>query len=396
MFEKIVLRSSENEPGISPGDLAEAMLFYGKVHLLLDIWSFKSLIDGIGIDQLLALIRHKRITAYYAEDMLLTRNEAQGWRELHWFDTAAISGKPGDKKPRQGNKGRLAMMLEMNGSAPKAAERLADQFLQHAHMGRLSSDHFVKGGVQAAAMSDLSNPEYVRACIQKVLVNTVGFEGFAGKLLYEIVPVGSKFVVQTNINFPQGNALRKSIDPTMEPISQGNLLNGILGARADISLAAFYGGDFRTSAAVSEIVQIRYAELLRRTGINTEDISHFHSVEFSNYPTIREVVNSKRRSFDEFLTLLDKSDKFREMAHRVEPDSHLVTEYIAEITKEGWISGVDAKIVRYLIVAAVEYKFGPSAGAVAAWVDLFLTEKILGPWRPNHFVQGKLKRFLDE
>jgi hypothetical protein len=109
----------------------------------------------------MALIRIGRITAYYAEDMLMTRNEVQGSRQVHWFDTGAISGKPGDERPRKGNKGRFAMMLEMNGSTPRDARRLADQFLEHAHMGRLSSDHFVNGGIQKAAMADLSNPEYV-------------------------------------------------------------------------------------------------------------------------------------------------------------------------------------------------------------------------------------------
>jgi hypothetical protein len=395
VFEKIVLRNSENQPGITPGDLAESLLFYQKVHVVLDINSFKFILDGIGMDRLLSLIRKKRITAYYAEDMLMTRNENQGSRQLHWFDSGSVSGKPGDEKPRKGNKGRLAMLLEMNGSTPRSAQKLSDQFLEFAHMGRLSSDHFVKGGIPAGAMSDLSNPEYVHACIRTVLKNTVGFDGYANNLVLEISPVGNKFIVQTNIDFNQGNALRKSIASALEPISEGNLLNGILSARADISLAAFYGGDFRTSAAISEIIQIRHAELLRRTGINADEISNFHSVELSNYPTIRDVINNKGRSFDEFLKLLDISDKFRDMVHRIEPDAKLVAEYVAEIKKEGWISSVDAKTVRYLIVAAVAFK-NETAGFAAAWADLFLTEKILAPWRPNHFVDGKLKPFLDK
>jgi hypothetical protein len=395
MFEKIVLRNSANASGITPGDLAESLLFYQKVHVLLDINSVKVLLDGIGIDRLMALIRNGRITAYYAEDILMTRNEMQGSRQVHWFDTGAISGKQGDEKPRKGNKGRFAMMLEMNGSTPRDARRLADQFLEHARMGRLSSDHFVKGGIQKAAMADLSNPEYVHGCIRTVLKNTVGFDAYAEKLAFQIIPVDDRFIVQTNVNFNQGNAIRKAIHPKLEAISVGNLLNGILSARADISLAAFYGGDFRTSADVSEIIQIRHAELLRRSGINADEISQFHRIELDNYPTIREVINTKGRSFDEFLKLLDKSDRFREMVHRIEPDAKLVTEYIAEISKEGWISSVDAKTVRYLIVAAIAFK-SEVAGFAAAWADLFLTEKILAPWRPNHFVDGELKPFLDK
>jgi hypothetical protein len=395
MFEKIVLRNSENTPGITPGDLAESLLFYQKVHVLFDINSVKPLLDGIGIDRLMALIRKGRITAYYAEDMLMTRHEMQGSRQLHWFDTGAISGKPGDEKPLKGGKGRLAMMLEMNGSNPRDARRISDQFLELARMGRLSSDHFVKGGIQKAAMADLLNPDYVRACIRSVLKNTVGFEAYADHLSFDIIPVTENFMVLTNIDFNKGNAIRSARAPNLEAISVGNLLNGILSARADISLAAFYGGDFRTSAAVSEIIQIRYAELLRRSGINAGEISEFHDITLNAYPTVKEVINSKERSFDEFLGLLDKSDKFREMVHRIEPDAKLVTEYIAEITKEGWISSVNAKTVRYLIVAAITFK-NDAAGFAAAWADLFLTEKVLAPWRPNHYVERKLKPFLDK
>jgi hypothetical protein len=45
------------------------------------------------------------------------------------------------------------MLFEMNGSTSRNAQKLSDQFLEVAHMGRLSSDHFIKGGVPAGVAS---------------------------------------------------------------------------------------------------------------------------------------------------------------------------------------------------------------------------------------------------
>jgi hypothetical protein len=326
--------------------------------------------------------------------MLLTQNEVVGSIQYHWFDSGAISGKPGDEKPRSGKKGRLAMMLEMNGHKPREARKLAERFLEHVRMNRLSSDHFLTGGIPKAAMGDLSDADYVSAAVRRVLQDTIGFESFAGNLQFEVIQVPPKFLVRTNIDFPKGNALRKAVDPKLEAVSESNLLSGIVDARADTTLASFYGGDFCTSAVNSDIVRIRHAALLKRSGISATELTQFKDIVLPDYPTVREVVNSKERSFDEFLKLLDKSNKFRESVHRMSPDAELVTEYFKEVMKEGWISSLPAKTVRYVLAFAIGLKF-PGLGAAYSWADQFLVDKLGAGWRPNHFVDGKLKPFLD-
>jgi hypothetical protein len=96
------------------------------------------------------------------------------------------------------------------------------------------------------------------------------------------------------------------------------------------------------------------------------------------------------------------------------PDANLVAEYFKEVRKEGWISKLPAKGIRYVVglgvggaaAAAATAAVGPAIGsaigatvgtvASAAWsaADTFLLDKLKG-WRPNHFVDGKLKPFLD-
>ena len=68
MFEKVVLRRSQNGLGLSLGEVAQALLFYQNVHLVLDMQSLSDLSRSLGTGELLALVERKRLTAVYAED----------------------------------------------------------------------------------------------------------------------------------------------------------------------------------------------------------------------------------------------------------------------------------------------------------------------------------------
>ena len=72
MFEKIVLRRSETGTAITAGQIAEALLFYQNVHLIIDLGSFGQLIRQIGPETLLSVLQHGDCTAVYCEEILRT------------------------------------------------------------------------------------------------------------------------------------------------------------------------------------------------------------------------------------------------------------------------------------------------------------------------------------
>lgn len=159
--------------------------------------------------------------------------------------------------------------------------------------------------------------------------------------------------------------------------------------------SSHYGGDFYTSEMASTIIRIKHDELLKRAGINTEELKEFNEIILDETPSLREVVNSGVRDFSEFLKLLDKSQKFREWTQGVNPDEKLVKAYFRDITSEGWVSGLPAKALRYVlgsVVTAVE----PVLGTIGSAADTLVTEKLLGGWRPSHFIEKKLKPFLQQ
>jgi hypothetical protein len=413
MFEKIVLRRSDTGLPLTLGEIAEALLFYQNVHLVLDPSSLGALIRSLGLRELLALIARKRFTAVYAEDFLVTRNYNEGSIPSHDFATATLSGKE-NEKPRAGRLARLELVLVSNGHSSGEARKLAERFVRHIPIKRYSSDYFTAGGIHRAATADLNDANYVTAAVRRVLQGQIGFESFAENLRIEVVQLlGGRFSTLSNIDFALGNERRKAANPALEAFTEGNLLVSLLDANADVNIASLYGGDFYTSEINSGIVQIRFAELLRRTEISNTQLQQFRDIALAEYPTIREVINSKERSFAEFEKLLDQSEKFRHSVHQMGPDANLVAQYFEEVRREGWISSLPGKSMRYVlgigisaaagaidaaatgaaIGAAIGVAASSAVGAVWSAVDTFLLDK-LKDWRPNHFVDKKLKPFL--
>lgn len=79
----------------------------------------------------------------------------------------------------------------------------------------------------------------------------------------------------------------------------------------------------------------------------------------------------------------------------VNPDEKLVQAYLRDVTAGGWISRLPIKTLRYLVCAVVGV-FSPPAGLVLSAADSLVLQKILGGWRPSHFVQRQLKPFVDK
>jgi len=92
MFEKIVLRRSEAGPVLSIGELAEALLFYQNVHIILDHSSFIEFVSSIGMPRLLSLLSKPNVSDVYCEETLGTRTETRGRVQFHSFVAIMFAG----------------------------------------------------------------------------------------------------------------------------------------------------------------------------------------------------------------------------------------------------------------------------------------------------------------
>jgi hypothetical protein len=92
MFEYVVLRRAEGGLPISAGMIAEALLFYQRVHLVIDRPTLLQLQRQIGISQINALLRRPDFSAVYTEEMLATMTNSVGPLKVHDFGAIRFAG----------------------------------------------------------------------------------------------------------------------------------------------------------------------------------------------------------------------------------------------------------------------------------------------------------------
>lgn len=389
MFESIVLRRSESGQTVSAGKIAEALLYYQKVHLVLDRATLSGLINQIGTDWMLALLRRHDVSAVYCEEGLGTATASFGPLQFHSCVAITLAGHETLKLPTPLD--RLQFEMERLGLERKRAKNFAKMFLKLAPVRKLSGHHFSEFGIPEAATKDILDPDYVKKAIKSIISNAPGGYDPGDDLKFDVIKSELGLNVSTNIDFERINGNRKNI-ANQDPLTIAQILSTVQDVRADLAMASHYGGDFVTSFQNSSVLQIRHSELLRRAKINQDSIQQFHEIALPDTPSLAEVIDSGQRSFHEFMRLLEKSSRFKDWLRSTNPDEGLIREYLKSVSSEDWIQKLPAKSMRYLFTLALDAKFPVTSFAFGIF-DNFLIEKLLAGWRPSHFVDMRLVPF---
>lgn len=392
MFEHIVLRRAEGGQAISAGHIAEALLYYQKVHIFIDRGTLFNLIKQIGTDRVLTLLRRAEVSAVYCEEGLGTHTDSVGVSQHHNFVAITLSGHD-DAGQLKTPADRLEFELVRQGIKKTEAKRFSKVFLDRVPIRKFSGNHFLQGGITHAAKRDVLDIEYAKQAMRQAIAVTQGGYVIGDDLEFEVIDTDLGFYVFTNIDMDSINRKRAQVTPFIEPLTIAYLLTHILNARADLALASFYGGDFVTSAVTSSIIQVQHTEILRRSMINVDSRRQFTEIVLPDSPSLAEVIDSGERSFDEFLGLLDRAARFKDWLRTVNPDEDLIRTYMRDISSEGWIQRLPVKSLRYVLTLALDAT-NPIAGLASGFVDNFVVEKLLSGWRPNHFVSAKLSPFI--
>ena len=345
MFDSVVLRRAEQGLPVSLGQIAEALLFYRKTHLILDENTLKGLTAQLGLDGTLALLRRPELSSTYCEQLLGTKTDTVNGFEIHDFVavTWASTGAPGadDKSPAA----RLASKMTRDGTDARSARRFAESLMGISPPRRFDGNHFVAGGVPTVALKNLFNGTRLAAAATEAVRHEADDPALP-PVRFDMHATPSGFVIFHDIDFPAINARSALLKPGSDPLTVAQLLTTLLSADCDLLLAAHYGGDFFTSNVSSSIIRLQHAELLRRGDLNLEAREGFVETVLPDVPDLRSVVDAGERSFDEFLHLLDKADRFKRWVGKVNPEVGLVQAYFQEASATDWLQTTPSKAVR--------------------------------------------------
>ncbi|MCE9648163.1 MAG: hypothetical protein K8R18_00940 [Parvibaculum sp.] len=397
MFEHIVIRRcSIDHEAIDPGLVAETLLFYDKVHMLFDNSSLISALKTIGIDNLISLLERRAISASYLQTSFGTYTRTENFITTHKFVGMSLARHADGRKAKKEDMVLRAFdnTLGKSRATTKAANRLL------SHLSFKLGDP--AGRVTKPATEDLRDSKYVRAAVESTLRNCVPTYSLPTNWIFEPIETDSGIVIFTSLNFDEINAeYHKRIPDTQRVITSAWILAQILDARGDMCFAAEYMAEMVTDPIRSELISAKFETLLRRRLQSEGEIQIFQNTYLSNARAIREAINIGDRTFEEFLGLLDKADKFKSWLKGSNPDETLLREYIEATTRDTLFDKLPNKLTRFMIFTAlglgietaVPSGIGISTSVGISALDTFLLDKLLKGWRPSQFVEGPLKSF---
>jgi len=407
MFEQIVIRRPDPKNTIDTGAFAETLLFYGNVHLLLDGGSLANLVRTIGADNLIRLFANNHATATFMQDNLATyTNTPIAGPPVHTFTAIRIAAHPNGKPYKRKDAVEEAVIRGVGDA--RMGKIKASQLLRHIKFSEYVSAEVAGSAPRSdrltdQALNDLSDPDYLRFAIEETLRRSVP-EIVLPKVWYFRARIHhGNFNISTDLNFEELNDVyHKVVPPSENSITPAWLVGQVLEARADLFLASEYMSEIATDDLRSTLIKRKFSQFMSRREKSLENIQMFQDVQLSNARAIREAINSGEKSFDEFLGVLERAERFKNWLRSANPDAKLLEEYYDAATSETWAERLPTKLARFafctvsgaLLEAIAPSGAGDAAGLGLGAADAMWTDKILKGWRPNQFINGPLRRFV--
>lgn len=403
MFELIAIRRSVNAGGqFDAGLLAEALFFYGQVHLILDGRALAQLCQEVGIENLLRLLNSGHARATYIRNSPVVYTQGRGV-ELHFF----LQGRSGEGRGGQqfSAEDEIRGLLLRQGSALKEATKHAREFLSLVPQSRLDDGSSKAPDFPSRLVEEVRvNPNFL-AQAQIVLDGFLPGQASRHMTRFHLQEVErASFRVDTDLNWSavRGDFARLSGSQD-SPLTEARILERILDGYVDLGLAARFGCELLTSETAERLIAQQVQQIVQRRARSEEEIAIFNQRILGDSYAIREAINSKVRSFTDFLDILDKAQRIKSMIQKTNPDVGLLGAYVKEVGKDSWLDRLAPKTARFgvftvaglVLEAVAPLGVGTVLGISTSAFDHFVVDKLAKGWRPNTFIDKTLQPFVD-
>ena len=392
MLGNCIFRNPSTSDGqFDKGSLCEALLFFGKGHLLIDMATLAAMVQADFLDILVVMLKEGYLTANYSPQVAVLHTDNKAGIGEYFFTVVKFGGN--QRNPNMRNPELLEIQLSRicgdKAKARKYYRMLADL---------ISFDDLGDNDVPTLGRKDICDPDIAREVARIALLHDGVPEEEIKFSKIDVLPLdGFKFAIATDIDFERMRRFLPEADRAA--FGQNNLFPAISDARLDIGLAARYNAAFvgneRNEAIISMILQ-------RSLGVrydpekNRRQIYDFISVAV---PSVREVINKGERTPEEFIKLIRKAGAFQKWLNKQNPNADLVIEMLREKASSDWLESLPMKAMRFGLFTGsgmVADIFAPGTSVATGAVDTFLVERLGKSWRPHYFVENHLRGFLDK
>jgi hypothetical protein len=408
MFDFVVFRRTGTvEKLVDVGLLAETLLFYQKVHIILDQESLAEFIRIIGLDQLVSLLDRPNITASFQRNMTGVVNS--NGIILYNYTLFRVT-RPGDKPIEMDDRTYVRHLVERYAGKSKAVRRASKRLCSKLVFSPLPESGTGIDDILGSAASDLTDNSFVRSSIVKILSIIAPDLTLPMNWRFSVQFVGSQhagqpqFAIDTNLNFEAVNSVfHQRVPASFASLSPAYLLTHICSAREAQYISATHMSELIMDSSTSEVMRLRHLELMKKRDRQVLEMDLFQDMVLPGNRDIRGAINGGQRSFAEFITVLDKASKFKSFIASQNPDKALLDSFYSEVRKTDWISSLPIRATRFVFCTGLGLAVDsllPTGGIATltsigySLFDATILETIMKGWRPNQFIDNQLAPFV--
>jgi len=350
MFESICIGRHDFAGGpVDFGQLAEALVFYQVVHFVADQNAFKSLVRTCGADVILEFCEMGSLKIHFYENTpaIVTPN-AGASSEIHGLVTVKV---------RNENFLTFATKFfeEYVGPSGKGFNRTLRKYLKAV------SPYEVPQSALDHVRADLSDEEYLRASVNGILSSVAPEYKQPNPMTFDARLLSDgHFEIKTNIDFVAATkAHSKHNNIPAATLTKADILAQLLTTRTTLEMASGLSADVALGPVSSVIGANKLASVIKTHEQNKDARERFTEWTVEDSRAIAETVRSGNRNFVEVLTLVQKSQQFKDWLKKQDSSADLCKEYCREVSRLDWADNLPPKSLRWLLVNAAGLVTGP-------------------------------------
>ena len=378
MFNNITIRNGKPNLGL----IAENLLFYNRVNIVLDNHFLPNFIQEIGIDTLIELIEYHNLHLFIRENMLAVSRRDNITHKAH--DVVLID-PPLDKE------GLIQRAMEETGRkgyARRITSRLVPIVKGLNYKPTFCND----------IREDFMNKEFMKKSISEIINNVSSeFNISPSKIEYDFIQSDGGYYFKTNLDYEKINKRIKG-NGLIEP---DTIMTEIIEARSNMHFASEFNSEITTKKLSAQLMKSRF-DTVQKTQKSSENIFAFNDFALDG-KNIQSIINSGQKSMSDFIPILQKAEKFKNWLYEIESDKSIIKEYHNAVIKENWVDKLPSKTYRWsfftVLSAVVEAQIktnialpmtlGLSLG------DAFLVDKLFRGWKPSIYIENEVKPFVE-
>ncbi|MGJ5814514.1 hypothetical protein [Paludibaculum fermentans] len=387
MFESICLGRPGQFTTAGLGLLAECLLYYRQVHLVLDHQGFKSLVRLCGPDTLLGLVLDGHLDVIYQENRLGVATKTIANVDQHSFIAF--------EAPRYAAQNHVPAVLEELLGKPGKARRIGSRILQRLTVRKYdpSRSHEWLADIEGTTYTDQ---------VASALLETLAPSYRTPKAVeFRVHSESGSYVVATNIDFAAANEIYRRANPD-STLTPALILSYLYEGIANVVTGAEHASELVTEPFEALLSTHKIGRIIDNATRSTGNIERFQEFVLPTR-SVGQVIASGERNFEDLRHLINKAAEFREWTHKMSDDADILREYVAACSSLSWLDKLPNRMLKYLLFSSIGLGIGLTVaglpGALAGFslnaVDSFLFDKLVSGWKPSQFIGGSLVPFVN-